>query len=161
MKEFSVLTGDMVESSKLSSSEVTSAMKALGDGAKAIEVWSTGPTYFTQCRGDGWQMYVANADYALRASLVMKAHLRAHQKGLATRISIANGREGRPMSSNLNAENSGAFVRSGQLLDAMARGVTLDHARGGAMAAVFAIAGCAFKGVDAKAGADHGCSTSA
>jgi len=130
-----VLTGDLIGSTTLARGDVERAFSALTEAAKAIGGWQGSPTRFSRSRGDGWQLYLARAELALRAALVLRAALAAAGKPAETRIAIASGPGGAEPPEDLNAATGPAFVASGRALDALSGGATMAHASGGALGA--------------------------
>lgn len=114
-----VLTGDLVASAKRSSDQIALAMRAIEAAAERLSTWHSPAkdTRFTRYRGDGWQMVIAEPQYALRAAVVIQGKLIAI--GMESRIFAGIGKYDSLGSSTLADASGEAFVRSGQGLDSM------------------------------------------
>lgn len=112
-----VLTGDLVGSTKLSDTARAESFAALDAAARQISSWQAHDACLTRTRGDGWQLILTDTSLMLRAVVLIAASLRALGKAHATRIAIGTGSEPPPDVTDLNLADSGAFVRSGRLLD--------------------------------------------
>lgn len=121
MDPIAVLTGDLIASTAASALAVDRAMLALAQAAQTIGGWIGHDTRFTRFRGDGWQIYLDQPSLALRAALVLTAHLRATDTGLATRIAIALGPHDGLGRAGLSGASGPAFETSGRALDQMKR----------------------------------------
>lgn len=121
MEPITVLTGDLIASTKADSPAVDRAMQALSQAARTLGDWAGHDTRFTRFRGDGWQLYLAKPGLILRATLFLTAYLRAAEVGLATRISIAIAPNNRLGDSGLSGASGLAFEKSGHGLDLMRR----------------------------------------
>lgn len=137
-----VLSGDLIDSRRLPTSELEEAFTALKNAALEISFWQWDEaqdravaTCFTRNRGDGWQIYLAKPRLALRAALYMRAALLAEGATLRTRIAIAEGEGDLGLGNDLNNAGGPAFVASGRALDNMKSPVSLTHATGGALGA--------------------------
>lgn len=116
-----VVTGDLIASRKSPASQVDAAMSALADGTKALqETWDI-KCHFTRFRGDGWQIHVPNPNAVLDAAIMLLAHLRAADLGIATRAAIAIDTVEHIGTSDLSDATGPAFFRSGDLLENMDR----------------------------------------
>jgi hypothetical protein len=138
-----VITGDLVKSTGLPEDRIAVAFEALKSAADQISGWQDppSPTAFSRNRGDGWQIFLADSRFALRAALYLRAALRAQGKDLATRmaVGIANGPP--PGTPDLNLASGPAFVAAGHALDTMKPPVELKVATDdGALEAVFRLA---------------------
>lgn len=119
LSQISVLTGDIVESTRQTSDRIDAAMQAIREAAQTIATWQT-PSYnarFTRFRGDGWQIVVSDPRLSLRAAVVLQGTLGA--MGLESRISIGIGPFDTLGTSNLSDAAGRAFELSGQALDKM------------------------------------------
>lgn len=117
-----VLTGDLIGSTGHPASATDSAMQRIAEAAAGIAGWSSAADpRFTRFRGDGWQIYLEDPRYCLRAALTIAAALRAHDPGLATRLSIAIGPAETLGSTDLSDAAGEAFQLSGRAFDAMPR----------------------------------------
>lgn len=114
-----VLTGDLVDSTKRSADQIALAMRAIEAAAAKVSTWHSPAkdTRFTRSRGDGWQMVIAEPQYALRAAVVIQGKLIA--LGMESRIFAGIGTSDSLGSSTLADASGEAFVRSGQGLDSM------------------------------------------
>ncbi len=145
--QIAVLSGDLIDSKRLSHAELEEAFAALENAALEISFWQkheghdrTVATRFTRNRGDGWQIYLAKPTFALRAALYMRAALLAEGSTLRTRIAIAEGKGDLGRGSDLNSAGGPVFVASGGALDNMKPPVTMAHATGGALGACVRLA---------------------
>lgn len=127
--EITVLTGDIVASSKLGAEALDAALGVLRAGCEAVAGWSGAAARFTRFRGDGWQSIGPEPGLALRATLFLRARLRATDLGCDTRISVAIGEGELPTEGDLSAAGGRAFEISGRNLDGMARGRRLAFGR--------------------------------
>lgn len=117
-----VLTGDIVRSSRLSPGALDAAMAALARGATAMAGWEgSQPARFTRFRGDGWQCLAPCPARALRATLFLRAHLRALDRDTDTRVSVGIGPATLPPGDGLSAAGGAGFEVSGRGLDRMPR----------------------------------------
>lgn len=115
----SVLTGDLIASTRNPSAWADAAMSALEAAARD---WPLGDLRFTRFRGDGWQILVPEPADVLRVALRMAAALAAAETGLSTRIAIGIGGVTSTGTRDLSDAAGAAFTRSGRALDAMPRG---------------------------------------
>lgn len=118
---FAVLTGDFVKSQSLETGLFERGMAKLAGAAGAVSGWQGAETRFTRQRGDGWQMVLVKPRLTLRAVLYLRAVLRAEDRALVTRISVAWG-PGTLGQGDLNSAGGPAFVASGKGLDEMPKG---------------------------------------
>lgn len=126
-----VLTGDIVESTKLDNAALDSAMKALEEAALSIETWGDGPCLFGRSSGDGWQLALGSPKYGLRACLFIQAGLRRLDKSLSTRIALATGDGTLPESQDINGAHGPAFIASGRLLGTISGHIRMMSAETG------------------------------
>jgi len=116
-----VLTGDIIRSRGLDPAGFEAMRATLMAACAEIAGW-TGPgagsiDFF---RGDAWQMLISDPRLALRASLFVRARLRAvHRRD--SRIAVGIGHIDRLERPRLSLSLGEAFVLSGQALDAMTR----------------------------------------
>lgn len=150
MAQFTILTGDIVDSSDLPAPALTAAFEALGAAAERISGWQGAPTRFTRNRGDGWQVCLSPARPGLREALTMRAALRSLDKTLDTRIAIARGAATLPRDGDLNAATGPAFLQAGHLLDRLEDGTRdsplMAHADGQATGAAVVLADALSRG---------------
>lgn len=149
MSRFAVLTGDIVDSSNLTASELDACMKNLHAAAIEISGWDKDiTTGFARRGGDGWQIVMQRPRLAFRAALYLQATLRQRGKDHATRLAIAvqQGRLPIAYRRNPNSGHGPAFTESGRLLDSITGQATMAHADGGARAAAIRLADHIAKG---------------
>lgn len=116
-----VLTGDLVDSTSKSTSEINLAIGQINHlAATASARWpGNGRDYFTRFRGDGWQFLLPRASLALRALICVHAALRRVEGLPLSRISIGIGSIDPIDGQDLSAASGSALIRSGQALDEM------------------------------------------
>lgn len=133
----SVLTGDLIASTKAGSRATDRAMQVLAETATKIAHWPLtenlvlGDTHFTRFRGDGWQMIVSAAAIGLRAALMMYARLMASADLPATRIAVGTATVDQIPGADLSDASGAAFAVSGRALGRMERGERLRLAGAG------------------------------
>lgn len=121
LPHLTVLTGDIVKSSRLEAARLNEVISALQTAADQARSWdgAGAAAHFTRFRGDGWQCLAG--PHTLRTALFLRASVRVLGRGFDTRISLGIGPgtvEGRDLS-----DSSGpAFELSGHGLDTMPRG---------------------------------------
>ncbi|HAH11385.1 MAG TPA: hypothetical protein DCL54_14630 [Alphaproteobacteria bacterium] len=119
---YAVLTGDIVQSNKLSVEELDEAMASLRHGAStAAKAFGHKAWPFMRFRGDGWQIVMPEPKFALRACLLLRAALHQHKPRVRTRISAGIGSAGRIYPRDLGKSDGLAFNLSGQALERMGR----------------------------------------
>jgi len=116
----SVLTGDLVQSTRLSGAELDAAMEHI---RRVLQEWDTAGGRFTRNRGDGWQAVYPSPAHVLDLALALIANLRV--EGLSSRISIGIGAIDDPGTADLSDARGPAFSASGHALDQMQRGQIL------------------------------------
>ncbi len=125
-----ILTGDLIGSTRAAPRDVERAIETLAGAARVMSGWmpqaAGAGTRFTRYRGDGWQMYLAAPELALRATLCLGAELRAMEIGLDTRVAIGVGRVESLGTASLADARGAAFEFSGHALDNMSRGRRLE-----------------------------------
>lgn len=114
-----VLTGDLVASRKRADSAVEAAMARIGRTARDLATLADADTRFTRFRGDGWQIVLGRAGWALRASLLLMADLKAEGHEIETRISAGVGPWESLGTNDLSDASGRAFFVSGDHLDSM------------------------------------------
>lgn len=114
-----VLTGDLVGSTGHSADVVDAAIRAIRAAALNIGAWQIPPAdpRFTRFRGDGWQIYLANPRFSLRAAVVIQGGLMA--MNMESRISVGIGPTDSLGSADLADAAGKAFEDSGRGLDSM------------------------------------------
>lgn len=141
--KFTVLTGDIVDSTARDARALDAAFATLGAGCAEIARWLPPdmPHGFARRGGDGWQFAFAGPPLGLRASLLLRAHLRqSGDSAPMSRIAVARGRGALPENGDPNAAHGPAFTASGRLLGRIGRPVLMAHASGGAPSATLALA---------------------
>jgi hypothetical protein len=123
-KAIAVLTGDLVRSSDLSVADLARARSALEHAAQHIAGWKTkpvvGPVEFF--RGDAWQLALGVPGLFLRASILVRARLRAEDARFDTRIGVGLGGYDELNLDRTSLSTGEAFTISGSALDGLAGG---------------------------------------
>jgi len=140
---FHVFTGDLVNSSQMSKSELDAIMAAIHDLVIDVSDWPSGTDEktiagFARRGGDAWQVACSGGINALRVALCIQAKVRATLEDAATRIAVANGDGIMPVEPN--SAHGAAFTASGQLLETLEDRRLMAHAAGGALDAAFCLA---------------------
>lgn len=138
--KLTVLTGDIVGSTKLTEAVLDEAMAALAGAASFVSGWDERPALFGRRGGDGWQLALGAPHYGLRAALYLQANLRKLDKSLSTRIALASGAGDLPKDGDINSAHGAAFVASGRFLDSISRHIRMGHAENALFDAVTALA---------------------
>lgn len=123
-RNYAVLTGDIIQSSKLSGADkqkILSALKALPDEIKRMfnrlyvsdQIEILGPSIF---RGDSWQMFLSEPGFALRTAFYLRAGLKALYRA-DTRVAVGIGTVNTPLNNDLSQAGGNAFRFSGIGLD--------------------------------------------
>ena len=136
-----VLTGDIVDSSALTGTEIDTTLGAIRDALSDMPPW-TGATGFARRAGDAWQVVLTDARHSLRAALLIRASLRRLDGDRTTRIAMAKGDGALPKSAfdNPNEAHGPAFTASGRLLETLSDPIHMAHASGGALDAAWILA---------------------
>jgi len=125
-----VLTGDLIGSSRAGAEAVDGAMAIIAGAAAAIGGSTGCEVRFARYRGDGWQIYSESRWQGFRMCLLILARLRCAPHLPATRISVATG-ETLPLGqAGLSSAGGEAFELSGRGLDALGRGEGMVYAAG-------------------------------
>ncbi len=131
---YAVLSGDIVESSRLTATELDSVMAQIAKAAIVFGAWTSSEVphkaNFARSAGDGWQIAIEEPRMGLRAALYLQATLRSLGKEYSTRIAISVGNGTIPENRDLNFAHGQAFTSSGRLLAAMPRRSLLTHVQG-------------------------------
>lgn len=135
-----IISGDLVSSTRLKAAGLDEAMAALQSTAAEIEGWYGVPVLFTRNRGDGWQICLPPTSVGLREALAMRAGLKRANRAYDTRLAIATDLARLPEDGNLNEASGPAFTRAGRLLDTLT-GAEFDHVDSGALSAAVILAG--------------------
>jgi hypothetical protein len=117
---FAVLTGDIIQSSRLSTGELEQVHQTLRDAVQQIKSWKRGLVKgkVSLFRGDSWQFLLADPAYALRAAVYLRACMIA--SGLAdTRVAVGIGSVENLHSRDVTRSTGEAFSLSGSALDGM------------------------------------------
>lgn len=133
MSQICVLTGDLVDSTRLSGPGLDHALAAVQAGFADLAP-ALGVARMARHRGDGWQIAMSTPPLQARLALMIRAHLRSAGEELATRIAIAQGPGAVTPDMDLNAAHGPVFTASGQLLDSL-EDPRIAHASGGALGA--------------------------
>lgn len=112
----SVLTGDIVKSTALPVAQRDAVMAALENTAGVIAGWASDVRY-ERFRGDGWQLWLAEPKWTLRAALFARAAVRAACVDGETRIAAGLGAA--ELGATLAASTGAAFERSGRGLEGL------------------------------------------
>jgi hypothetical protein len=121
-KYYAVLTGDVINSRRLSPTQLESVRSSLVGAVDLARGWKRGlvggkPEFF---RGDAWQLLLTDPAMALRVAILLRASFRAG--GLAdSRIAIGVGDVEKISSVRVSLSTGQAFVISGKALDNMTR----------------------------------------
>ena len=125
-KFYAALTGDLVNSSKLSSDESLNAMQWLREAAKKLNdlyphsIEGTLDTF----RHDSWQLLMGKPFLCLRAAVYLRTALKLHSNNKAkydSRISIGIGEVEMIANSRVSDSRGPAFSISGKNLDTIGR----------------------------------------
>lgn len=116
---FAVLTGDLVRSTDLAPDHLLRARTVLSEAGADIAAWSpravAAPVEFF--RGDSWQFALGDAQFFLRASLYVRAKLRAADILFDSRIGVGLGRAEQIDTVRTSLSTGEAFLISGRTLD--------------------------------------------
>lgn len=116
---YAVLTGDIINSSKMSVEKLKSVRKQLRNHAKKLNGFKYGLVIgnIDFFRGDGWQLLLKNPRYALRSILYLRAALIGFEQA-DTRISVGIGKIDH-IDNKVSRSTGAAFTYSGEALDQM------------------------------------------
>ncbi len=125
-KRYAVLTGDIVNSSKLTSDQSSKAMQWLRDAVEKFKTLYPNSIIgeLDTFRHDSWQMLMADPSLSLRAAVYLRVSLKRHSlKNVLydSRISIGVGDVEAIAESRISDSRGPAFTISGKSLDAMER----------------------------------------
>ena len=117
-KKYAVLTGDIIESSKLNAEQLAANRQALQEiiedfGQLYPDAIIGNVAFF---RGDGWQLLVAEPQYLLRVLLFISCGLKL-RKVNNSRIGIAVGTVDKINYDNISLSTGEAFTESGRILN--------------------------------------------
>ena len=119
-KNYAVLTGDIVESRKLSSERSKALQERLKSAAAEFEETFPGTVIgrLGITRGDGWQVALEKPGFSLRLALYLRAIVKA-EFGTDSRVSIGIGPVDRLEAGNIVESTGPAFEHSGHGLEAL------------------------------------------
>lgn len=125
-KMFAALTGDLVNSSMLTTGESQMAMRWLREAAMRFAILYPGSIEggMDTFRHDSWQVLLARPSLCLRLALYLRTAIKLHSDKKTrydTRISIGLGEVESIAESRISDSRGKAFTISGKNLDAMAR----------------------------------------
>jgi len=134
-KDFAVLTGDLVKSSRLSAPELKQAMQTLRDAAKRFQAAFPDSILgeLDVYSGDGWQMLMPDWRRSLRAAVFLRATIKGEKNlKLDSRVAIAWGKVDQSSinPSRISESTGEAFTESGRALAGMDSGAHMSlHAK--------------------------------
>jgi len=119
---FAVLTGDFVESRRLSDEQLDRVRGCLSAAASEVKGWKRGlvlgvPDFF---RGDAWQMLLAEPNSALRVAVFLRASVLIDDLA-DTRVAIGLGTVDRVERKRISMSTGQAFTLSGRDLDGLSK----------------------------------------
>lgn len=143
MTLYAALTGDIVNSSALTSGQLRDVIQKISriwsgeNGSIFSSPWEqnlhAGICAFSAQAGDGWQLIARDRRLALRLALGIRAL--CHIEGVETRISIANGTLDETLPADLNTIQAPLLVASGRALKKLDTNPLMTHCDGGAIEA--------------------------
>jgi len=115
---FAVLTGDLIESKRLSSEQLDQVRSSLRMAADEVKGWKRGlvrgtPEFF---RGDAWQILLTEPKLSLRVAVFLRTSLLGSNLG-DTRVVIGLGKVEKVNSKRISLSTGQAFTLSGRELD--------------------------------------------
>lgn len=137
---YAVLTGDLVDSSKLSSEQSTKAMQWLREAAVRFAKLHPGSVHgeLDTFRHDSWQLLMPKVEYAVTASVYLRVALKLHSEGKVkydSRVSMGIGEVEMIAESRISDSRGEAFTLSGKNLDAMEKALLSCEMQSGEQAA--------------------------
>lgn len=124
-KFYAVITGDIVNSSKLPSEQRQRLHRLMKEGSKALrKAFKEGvPLDADIFRGDSWQLLVTDPSMSLRVGLFYRAYLRAWMETsrLDTRMAIAVGMVDFVPDNRVSRGDGQAYQYSGNALEEMSK----------------------------------------
>lgn len=137
---YAVLTGDLVNSSKLSSDQSMQAMQWLRDAVRSFAAAYPDSIHgdLDTFRHDSWQLLMTNPAYSIRAAVYLRASLKLHSERkdkYDSRVSIGVGEVETIAESRISDSRGAAFTTSGKNLDAMEQTRIACEVQGGEQAA--------------------------
>lgn len=125
INECAVITGDLINSSKLSPKEWEKLHAVMNEGSRLLResFKEIVPLDVDIFRGDSWQMLVLEPAKALRISLFYRAMIRAkmEMRSLDTRMAIAIGKIDSIPKTRVSEGHGEAYKLSGEALDSLYR----------------------------------------
>jgi len=121
---YAVLTGDLVESSKLSAEASNAALDLLRDAVRQFGETHPGSVSLPldSFRHDSWQLLLERPELALRAAVFLRASLKmasSPEASLDSRIAVGLGTVETVSEDRVSRSRGPAFTHSGKALDAM------------------------------------------
>ena len=115
-----VLTGDVVNSTKLSKEQQKKLEQLLGETLAEFneELFSKSSNYM-QYRGDSFQLVTTTIEQSLQIALRIRLAVKEQFPKNDVRIAIGIGKINTPIASEINKANGSAFINSGKSLDDM------------------------------------------
>ena len=128
MKEYAVLTGDLIGSRELAPERLAGAMDRIRSLAAEFGEAHSGvlvgqPDVF---RGDSWQMCLRDSTVAVTAAIFLRAGLKSED--LDSRVAVGVGTVTNLREEKISESTGPAFVTSGRVLDALAKDRALGFA---------------------------------
>jgi hypothetical protein len=124
-RRYAVITGDIVNSSKLLSEQRKKLHRIMKEGSKALRKTfkESVPLEADIFRGDSWQLLVADPQKSLRIGLFYRAYLRAEMETsrLDTRMAIAAGTVDFVPGDRVSGGDGPAYRFSGSALEGMTK----------------------------------------
>lgn len=115
-----VLTGDIVNSTRLSAGVVSDAFSRMDDTVQQVRSWEDGvAVQFERYRGDGWQLYLDEARFGVRVAVLLRAACIA--AGADTRLAIGIGSASAATFENPGTADGPAFRLSGRGLEQLGK----------------------------------------
>lgn len=127
---YAVLTGDLIKSSSLSAAELGQARDLVVATFRDVTAWDAEEIVVGEAeffRGDSWQAALSQPQFALRATLLLRARLR-HQALTDTRVALGLGSVEELDAQRISLSSGEAFLLSGGALDVLSKQVDLAAA---------------------------------
>jgi hypothetical protein len=129
-KLYAVVTGDIVNFSKLPGDQRKRLDLIMKEGSKAIKKTFKGsvPMEVDVFRGDSWQLLVTDLSLSLEVGLFLRAHLRASMGtgNFDTRLAIGIGTVDYIPDDRVSKGDGEAFRNSGEALERMKKGSAMN-----------------------------------
>ncbi len=127
VKLYAVITGDIVDSSKLPPEKRKQLHKVMKEGSKALRKTFNKdiPMNVDIFRGDSWQMLVSDPSKSLRLGLFYRAYIKAHMQlsKVDTRMVIGVGSIDFIPGTKVSEGDGGAYRNSGKMLADISKSV--------------------------------------